>query len=132
MADKMLMAMVGGTFNDEPAGLMMGGYCIPLAASGRFTELLEAEGDGDEAAEWLSELEVKPPRAGGLWVIEGELEDATDETRFNLAISKPRWRTASKAEIEALVARQKVRATRDDEFTVPSGEGRWVFLGARV
>jgi hypothetical protein len=132
MADKMLMAMVGGTYNDQPAGLMMGGYCIPLAASEKFMEMLEAEGNGDEAAEWLSELEVRPPKAGGLWVVEGELEDADDDTHFGKSLDKPRWRPASKAEVEALLARQKVRATRDNEFVTPTGEGRWVFIGALV
>lgn len=131
MSDKMLMALVGGTHNDKPAGLMMGGYCIPLAASGKFTEILEAEGDGDTAAEWLNEINVPPPRAGGLWVIEGELQEDI-ESPLGMTILKPHWRPASKAEVGSLMARQKVRATRDNEHDTPVGEGRWVFIGARV
>jgi len=130
--EQMMMAMVGATNTaGEPRGFMAQGMCIPLAATPKLLEIVEALGE-DAIADWLDSNEVPAPKAGGLWVIECVLENEEADA-YNTDISSWKWRQPSEWEIESLKMRTKERSEgikanpeRVDEFS------RWVYVGALV
>jgi hypothetical protein len=134
MADKqieqMLMAMVGAlTPEGEPSGFMSQGMCIPLAATPKLLEIVEALGE-DAVADWLTDNEVPGPKAGGLWVIECILENEEADA-YDIEIPSWKWRQPTIDEIKALQIRAIWRAER---YRVPPMEAPrdWVYVGALV
>jgi len=130
--EQMMMAMVGamGTAG-EHAGFMTQGMCIPLAATPKLLEIVEALGE-DAVADWLNDNEVPAPKAGGLWVIECVLENEEADA-YDIDIPSWKWRQPSSWEIESLKMRTKERSEgiksnpeRVDDFS------RWVYIGALV
>ena len=84
MSEKILIAMVGGSAGDKPCGYMQEGYCCPLAAPNDARACIEAEGE-NKVAEWLEASGVKPPKAGGLWVLECEVDADDDDGKIRKA-----------------------------------------------
>jgi hypothetical protein len=130
--EQMMMAMVGATnTTGEPSGFMAQGLCIPLAATPKLLEIVEALGE-DAVADWLNDNEVPAPKSGGLWVIECVLENEEADA-YDIDIPSWKWRQPSSWEIESLKMRTKERSEgielnpeRVDEFS------RWVYIGALV
>ena len=130
--EQMMMAMVGAmNLAGEPSGFMTQGLCIPLAATPKLLEIVEALGE-DAVADWLNDNEVPAPKSGGLWVIECVLENEEADA-YDIDIPSWKWRQPSSWEIESLKMRTKERSKgiklnpeRVDEFS------RWVYIGALV
>jgi len=130
--EQMMMAMVGAmNLAGEPSGFMTQGLCIPLAATPKLLEIVEALGE-DAVADWLNDNEVPAPKSGGLWVIECVLENEEADA-YDIDIPSWKWRQPSSWEIESLKMRTKERSEgielnpeRVDEFS------RWVYIGALV
>jgi hypothetical protein len=127
--EQILMALVGGTGGAEPCGLLMDGYCVALAATEGARHWIEAIGE-DQIGQWLEGAGVDPPGAGGLWVLQFDLQD-DDEADFPQLID-PSWRCALPDEIAGLIERQSYRASRQTAGNPPVHDGRWTFLGALV
>jgi hypothetical protein len=130
-----LMAMTGGTSgNGKSCGMITGGFCIPLASyPGRALEVVEAIGE-DAVGEWLSDCDVPPPKAGGLWVLELEGINDDDEAPQSFSPVFLRWRQPTDKEVVVVLSRAKLRAAGRRDFNPPANdaEGRWAFIGARV
>lgn len=141
MADKqveqMLMAMVGASTPErEPSGFMAQGMCIPLAATPKLLEIVEALGE-DAIADWLTDNEVPAPKAGGLWVIECILENEEADA-YDIEIPSWEWRQPMPEEIGALMLRAdersysiKPRSSNTILEHLPL-YARWVYVGALV
>ena len=125
MCEKILIAMVGGTTGNQLSGLL--NSCLPLAATPRALEAIEAVGE-DCLVDFLDA--ITPPKAGGLWVLECTV-GADDEGVEGWRIESHGWRPPSEGEFRALLQRQMMR-TRKEISDPPGGTGRWVFLGALV
>lgn len=127
MTEKILIAVVGGTAGSEPAGMIEDGYCVPLAATEGAREIIEAEGE-DALGSLLDGLDVPAPPMGGLWVLEMEIEEASNGPCL---LDEPTWRHPTATEMAGLLRRQAQRAA-GDQRDPPDDEGRWTYLGALV
>lgn len=127
--ERILMALVGGTGGSDPCGLLGNGWCVALAATEGAQYWIESVGE-DEIGDWLSNAGVDPPGAGGLWVLQFDLDDYPEADFPELR--DPSWRCALPDEIAGLIERQSCRASGRTPGNPPATDGRWTFLGALV
>lgn len=137
--EKILFAMVGAcTADGKSAGYVSQGMCVPLAATEGARSVIEEMGE-DVVADWLQACDLREPGAGGLWVLELEIENVDKENNpFTMAdyqfdITDSSWRPPTVEELEGVIAKQMHRAQRRDKSAPkPPGTAAWTFIGALV
>ena len=147
MTEKILLACMGGSCGVpfKPCGLVGDGFpTVVLAATPAVKEMIEAVGADHFEELWEHAYPDQPPGAGGLWVLECDLEDdddgdTSDDDEDLLEVGQHLrpvlWRQPTTDELNALLERALQRANAikvaRDEFE-RSKESHWVFDGGLV
>lgn len=133
MSTKILVAMVGSTAETgggKSCGMLVQGFCVPLAATPEACRAIETVGD-DGLADLLEGDSVGAPKAGGLWVLECTMHKSSEDGCKGYLVESHGWRPPTEGELRGLLQRQLARAHREDPDP-PAGDARWTFIGALV